>query len=281
MNFLKEKVPWWIKMVLKITTGKLGLTSFFLRIKIFDYGKDGYGREFQVFNKHFSAVKKYLPENDFVVLELGPGYSISSAVFTNCFGGKFTYLVDQGDFVGKKHKDKKVASLLKFLENKGIKCNRDINYKYLTNGLKSLKEIPSSSVNFVFSNAVLEHIKKDEFIPTIKEIKRVLQDGGVCSHEVDLRDHLGRSLSHLRFSEEFWERDTIYNSGFYTNRLRFSEMIKIFKDIGFKYEIIDLQKFRKFPISKSKINSKFKDFSEDDLLVSSFQILLFRDEKAE
>lgn len=281
MSFLKEKVPWWIKMVFKMTTGKLGLTPFFLKTRIFDYGEDSLEREFQVFNKHFWAVKKYLPRNDFVVLELGPGYSISSAVFTNCFGGKFTYLVDQGDFVDKKHKDKKVTSLRKFLENKGIKCNRDINYQYLTNGLQSLKEIPSSSVNFVFSNAVLEHIREEEFVPTMEEIKRVLQGGGVCSHEVDLRDHLGKSLNHLRFSENFWRRDIIYNSGFYTNRLRFSEMVKIFKDVGFRYKIIALQKFGNLPIKKEGLDRKFRDFSEDDLLVSSFQILLFLDRRAE
>ncbi|GAI53551.1 unnamed protein product, partial [marine sediment metagenome] len=45
------------------------------------------------------------------------------------------------------------------------------------------------------------------------------------------------------------------------------------------YNIIDLKKFNKLPINKSKINSRFKDFSENDLLVSSFQILLFRNEK--
>lgn len=268
-------------MNLKIIIGKLGLTSFFLKTKIFDCGKNSFEREFQVFNKHFLAARKYLPENDFVVLELGPGYSISSAVFTSCFGGKFTYLVDQEDFVDEKHKNKKIASLLNFLENKGIKCNRDINYKYLTNGLQSLKEIPSSSVDFIFSNAVLEHIKKDEFIPTIKETKRVLKESGVSSHDVDLRDHLGKSLNHLRFSENFWRRDIIYNSGFYTNRLRFSEIIKVFKDLGFKYEIVDLQKFNSLPISKDKFDRKFRDFSEDDLLVSSFQTLFFLDGKAE
>ena len=281
MNFLKERIPWWMKMAFKITAEKLGLTSFFKKNKIFDCGKDSVEREFQVFNKHFLVAKRYIPENDFVILELGPGYSISSAVFTSCFGGKFTYLVDQGNFINEKNKEKKVASVLKLLEDKKIKCDCDINYRYLTNGLYSLKEIPSNSVDFIFSNAVLEHVKKDEFVPIITESKRVLKERGVSSHEVDLRDHLGKSLNHLRFSEEFWKRDVIYNSGFYTNRLRFSEMIKIFKDVGFRYEIIDLQKFSKLPISKNRLDSKFKDLSKDDLLVSSFQTLLFQDGKVE
>jgi SAM-dependent methyltransferase len=279
MNLLKEKLPWWAKMISKMIIGRLGLTNLFLKLRIFDHGKNDFEREFQVFNKHFLAVKNHIPKNDFVVLELGPGYSFSSAVFVHCFGGKLTYLVDQGDFVNKNHECRRFTALIEFLKNKGIKSRGGINYKYLTDGLQSLKRITSNSIDFIFSNAVIEHIKKNEFVPIMIELKRILKENGVCSHEIDLKDHLEKSLEHLRFSEEFWERDIVYNSGFYTNRFRFSEIIKIFKDLGFKYKLIDLKKFNKLPINNKKINIRFRNLPESDLLISSFQILLFKNEE--
>ncbi len=39
------------------------------------------------------------------------------------------------------------------------------NIIYLTEGLKSLREVPDASVDFLFSNTVLEHIRLKEFFP--------------------------------------------------------------------------------------------------------------------
>ena len=51
-----------------------------------------------------------------------------------------------------------------------LKCNAE----YLVDGLKSLCEIKSNSLDFVFSHSVLEHIRKNDFISTILELKTIL-----------------------------------------------------------------------------------------------------------
>jgi len=60
----------------------------------------------------------------------------------------------------------------------------------------------------------LEHIRKKEFVDTIIETKRILKPNGICSHEIDLRDHLNESLNNLRFSENFGNLISLLNQDF-------------------------------------------------------------------
>ena len=80
------------------------------------------------------------------------------------------------------------------------------NSLYLTNGLGDLKKIKSGSIDFIFSQAVLEHIRLNEFNETIKQLYRVLKIDGTSSHQIDLRDHLSENLNNLRFSKKFGSR---------------------------------------------------------------------------
>ena len=61
----------------------------------------------------------------------------------------------------------------------------------LTNGLESWSEIEDESIDFIFSQAVLEHIPKNDFRQTMIECHRILKQNGVISHTIDLKDHLG------------------------------------------------------------------------------------------
>lgn len=62
-----------------------------------------------------------------------------------------------------------------------------MNTEYLTSGLNSLKSIPSNSVDFIWSHAVLEHVRRAEFQETMKELRRIVRQDGVVSHRTDLR----------------------------------------------------------------------------------------------
>ena len=99
---------------------------------------------------------------------------------------------------------------------------------YLTAGLASLRELPSHSVDFAWSHAVLEHIRHRDFAATLRELRRVLVAHGCASHQVDLKDHLGGSLNNLRFASRWWEAEWLARSGFYTNRIQFTEMMRVF-----------------------------------------------------
>ena len=105
--------------------------------------------------------------------------------------------------------------------------------QYLTDGTRSLEQLTSSSIDYCFSNAALEHISKCDFTKMADEFFRILKSDGVCLHRVDLKDHLGGGLNKLRFSEATWEGAFFRNSDFYTNRIRFGEMVRIFKQAGF------------------------------------------------
>ena len=63
-------------------------------------------------------------------------------------------------------------------------------------------------------------------------------------------------------------------SGFYTNRIRYSEMLAIFKKAGFKVDVTIIETWDKLPIPRSKLSYDFRDLSDEDLCVSVFDVLL-------
>ena len=150
------------------------------------------------------------------------------------------------------------------------KCNA----RYFTDGINSLRKIPSESVDFIFSQAVLEHVRKAEFSEMMREMRRIIKPDGVCSHSVDLKDHLGGALNNLRFSEPLWESDFMAKSGFYTNRIRFDDMLNIFSNEGFLVDIISVERWEELPTPRSRMTKKFRNLSDEQLLVSDFVVVL-------
>jgi len=248
---MKKYVPWPVKMAIKLACSVFGLTKAFQKMHIFEQGHHDPEKSIEIFNQHFKKAKKYL-DKDFTVLELGPGYSLNTAVIARHYGARFTYLIDKGDF-GKKD----LTPILNLLNRE----DHDVQYKYMTEGLESLRQIPDKTVDFVFSHVVLEHIIKNELLDTLKELRRITKDNGVHSHTIDLRDHLNSSLNHLKFSEETWESNIFRNSGFYTNRIRYNEMLELFEKAGFEYKIL--------------MKDKFKGIKDKNLCIAGFHVLLF------
>jgi hypothetical protein len=146
--------------------------------------------------------------------------------------------------------------------------------QYMTSGLSSLRTIPDQWVDFVWSQAVLEHIKRAEFLDTMRELRRVIRNDGVCSHRVDLKDHLGDALNHLRFSERLWESDFMASSGFYTNRIRYSEMLRLFQQSGFDVKVVNVDRWDGLPTPRARLAAGFRQLPEDELCVSGFDVVL-------
>ena len=145
---------------------------------------------------------------------------------------------------------------------------------YLVKGIDSLKKIPSASVDWMFSQAVLEHILKCDFLPLMHELRRIMKPEGMCSHRVDLRDHLGSALNNLRFSEKVWESDWMAKSGFYTNRIRFKEMCRAFDQAGFAVEVLKKEYWEKLPTDRKYLSKSYRSLSDEELLVKDFDVLL-------
>ncbi len=145
---------------------------------------------------------------------------------------------------------------------------------YLVDGLVSLRQIPQNSVNFVFSNAVLEHVRLHEFEDTIRALFKLQTPGGVASHTIDLKDHLAHSLNSLRFSQRLWESDLFSRSGFYTNRLRARQIVEIFEIAG--YEVLEQRpkKWDGMPLPTKKLHKDYADLPQDDLLTKGLDITM-------
>jgi len=146
-----------------------------------------------------------------------------------------------------------------------------IDYRF--EGLQSLRRLPDASIQMVFSQAVLEHVARSEFSQVLSELYRIVEAGGVGSHVIDFKDHLGASLNSLRFSERFWETGLVYRSGFYTNRYRKSQAIEMFESAGWQVSVVSEKRWDCLPLSRSRLHEHFQKLPEDDLLCGSLTLL--------
>jgi SAM-dependent methyltransferase len=245
---------------------------------------------FAVVEKHFARAAGARDHEGGVVLEIGPGDSICSAMVAYAFGATASYLVDAGRFA--REDGKTYKRMAAYLSGQGCTVPRlaepitvegvlaSCNAKYLTGGLTSLRTLPKESVDVVWSHHVLEHIRRGEFTDVMREVRRILRPGGVCSHTVDLKDNLGDALNNLRFSARVWESPFMARSGFYTNRLRYSEMMDIFNRTGFVAESVEVRRWDELPTPREKLSQEFRRFSDEDLRVYEFEVLLRRGQAA-
>ncbi len=275
------KLHWRLRIIIKIMFSQLPVNYAFWRtLGLFRHGKmDHVPYALKVFKERAADAGVLETLAGKTVLEIGPGDSISSGIIAFSYGAS-SILVDSGNFASKDivfykkliHKldlEKKLGEIASY-NSLVDQCN----VTYLTDGLNSLKKLPDASIDFIFSQAVLEHISLNEFSDFIHQTKRVLREGGICSHCVDLKDHLGGSLNNLVFNASVWESEFFRSSGFYTNRLRFSEMMRIFESAGFKPLVIRKSLWGALPTKLSSMSPEFRDFGLDDLLVSQFDVIL-------
>ena len=286
LSKIKRVVPWWLRIGIKIIVSRLpmiGGYSFWQDFGLFRHGSmDDMNYSYRVFSEHMEKSKAH-PLAGKVLIEIGPGDGLSTAVIAASYGAS-SVLIDEGDFVAKD--TNYLIKLCSFLEKKGltppniktkdsvddilVKCNS----KYLTNGIKSFSDISEESIDIIFSQAVLEHVNRLDFFKMAEECFRVCKSKGVCSHQVDLRDHLGGGLNNLRFSNKVWESDFFKKSGFYTNRIQYDEVIKMFKEVGFTCNELAVNRWNELPLPKNKLSNEFKDLSMENLRVKSFDIVL-------
>ena len=283
---MKRVFPWWAKIIIKAMLSRMPLRySFFARIGLFRHGKmDNSRYALQIFRRHFERSEFSKKEGGFVALELGPGDSFVSAIIANAYGASKCYMVDAGNFAV--DGIKVYQRLLENLQSVGIGVGEaadcasveelleQVGGIYLTNGLQSLCVIPDDSVDFIWSQAVLEHVRLEEFDETMNELWRILRPNGVASHRVDLKDHLGGALNNLRFSTRTWESDWMAKSGFYTNRIRYSDMIDRFEAAGFDVGVLQVDKWDHLPIQRESMSNVFLEHSDDELCISGFDVIL-------
>lgn len=278
-------LPWRIRVLGKIVLSRLPVSySLWKRIGLFEHGAMNQPRyALGVVAEHMRK-SGILPScRDFVALELGPGDSLFSGLVAHAMGAVTTYSVDAGCFATmslENYRDMEgylAAQGLSIPDTSAVKSTQELlaayGIRYLTSGLRSFEQLADASVDFLWSHATLEHVRRSEFMGLAKEMRRVLRRTGVASHQVDLRDHLGGALNNLRFSERAWESRFMSRSGFYTNRIGYSEMLALMGQAGFEIEVTEVIRWEVLPTPRRKMAPEFRERSLDDLLVQGFHML--------
>lgn len=298
MKSVKAVVPWWLKIGAKIVLARLPVPyAWWKGLGLFEHGDMNQPqRALETFLEHArvanilggeDAVPQLRTQGDsFTVLELGPGDSLFTAVIARSLGASKAWLVDAGSFATMAIQP--YAKLIDYLRQQGFQLSKvaspqtvggllkDCHAEYLNDGVRSLAQVPSSSVDYCFSNAVLEHVPKEDFALFALELSRLMKPDGVSVHRVDLKDHLGGSLNNLRFAGATWEGSLFRKSGFYTNRIRFGEIIALFSRLGFDCQLPRVVRWDALPTPRAKLDTAFRDLADEDLLVSGFDIVLRR-----
>jgi hypothetical protein len=286
----RASIPWWFRIGAKLVLARVPVPyALWRRASLFRHGKmDRIEYARGVFANHWECVRPAFgaAPRPLACLELGPGDSLYSAMVARAHGFERIHLVDAGRFARwdpgsyRRAADQLRADGLPAPELADVSTATEYLARcggvYLTNGLVSLRAVPSGSVHFAWSHAVLEHVRSEEVLPTLRELRRVMAPAGACSHRVDLQDHLGGGLHHLRFSRAVWESPAFgRRSGFYTNRLRFGAFLELFGEAGFRVEVREVDRWNSLPIVRERLDPEFRALPEAELRVSGFHVLLF------
>lgn len=292
----RGRVPWWVRIALKIVMARLPVPyRWWKRVRLFEHGTMdrpevavntllAHARTAGLIDDS-GAVPRFATRPNMTMLEIGPGDSLASGIVAAALGVERSVLIDAGDFAT--HDLEVYRRLVDQLATAGHQlppgggAARDLDallqacgVSYLTNGVDSLAALPAASVDFCFSNAVLEHVPKAEFERFARELRRVLRPGGVCVHRVDFKDHLGGALNNLRFSESMWEGRLFTGSGFYTNRIRPRAMCRLFEAAGWRCEAVREQRWPALPTARAAMHREFSDLPDEELLVSDMDLRL-------
>lgn len=168
--------------------------------------------------------------------------------------------------------------LLERLKNSPREFMSQMGIEYRAPCDASITGLPDASVDCHLSVTVFEHIPPQVLSAILVEGRRLLKDTGAAIHFIDPSDHFqhqDKSISRtnfLRFSAAEWER-IAGNPFAYTNRLRASELVRLFEEAGFrvtrKETAVDPQGLRDgFPLHPS-----FAGFDLDDLCTTTVNLL--------
>lgn len=209
---------------------------------------------------HFNNFKKYNyndlnPENC-RYYEFGSGYDLVIPIGIRLLGFKDLTCIDIRELVFpelindsvkrlKKYKDKFVenSELLKNVPSINENNFRDVlndnfQIKYIAPLDARKTGIESDSIDFILSNATMEHIPEKSLPDIMKECYRILKPGGIMSNAIDYRDHWSffdseiSVYNYLQYSETEFEK--LNPSIMYQNRMRHKDYMKIISDTGFK-----------------------------------------------
>jgi SAM-dependent methyltransferase len=96
-------------------------------------------------------------------------------------------------------------------------------------------ELPDASIDYIYTNDVLEHIPKEEIKDILIECRRILLPGGIMAFGIDYEDHCRDKnippYYFLQFPLDTWNK--MYPPGGH-NRMRHIDYKYLFEETGFE-----------------------------------------------
>jgi hypothetical protein len=122
-----------------------------------------------------------------------------------------------------------------------------MNIEYIPNLDARNTLIKDNTIDYYFSNNVLEHIESNLINEILYEQKRITKNNGLMINYIDYGDHFSHtddsisSLNFLQYSTNEWSR--YGDSKFiYMNRLRHDDFEDIFKKLKYKNKYVEISK---------------------------------------
>ena len=150
--------------------------------------------------------------------------------------------------------------------------------EYLAPCDASASGLAAGSIDCHISNTVFEHIPAAVLSAILVEGHRLMKDDGVAVHFIDPSDHFQHqdaSISRtnfLRFSAEEWDR-IAGNPFAYTNRLRRSELVRIFSDAGLPPSREECHVDSEGLADDFPLHPMYADFDREDLCTLTVNLL--------
>lgn len=272
-------VPWWVKLGLKLGLAAIGIHG--ARARAIGLARPSFDARDPA--KLLGGPPAWIGEatqlmgrRPRTMLEVGPGRMVLRAPVLAGLGLEHIWFIDPADSApAEAAAYQQVAALAR---GQGLpvpdlagctdraavlqRCHATL----LHGGPSALGAIPDGVIDLVVSEAVLEHVRRDEMGPLLAQLRRVTAPDGIGLHRIDFQDHLGGGLQHLRFSDGFWASPLVGRAGIYVNRLGLSAMVGRFRRAGFQVEVPEAMVWGRRPRGPARPHPEAMRPAADDLV---------------
>lgn len=262
---------------------------------------DEFKEKISTVKTHFKNFQEYGKTNitESVYYEIGAGYDMVIPISMSLLGFKKLICIDVrkltfplllNDAVQKIQIIEDAEIKLSDLQ-KGVKFTNKNTYEVFKELFSIYYQAPAdarntffkeNSVDYVLTNAVMEHIPTEILGDIMKETFRVMKKGAIMSNVIDYKDHFAyfdsniSFYNYLQFTEEEWSK--MNPSIMFQNRLRHKDYLKFIKDAGFEIvkEELAYPDEKLFSVLKNlKLSKYFSDkYTLDELKILGSQLVL-------
>lgn len=272
-------VPWWVKLGAKLGLAAIGIHGG--RARVFGIARHSFAATDPA--KLLSPPQAWMEQAEALigrrpraVLEIGPGGMVVRAPVLAGLGARRIWFADPADSAPLQTAPYAAAAALARAHgvpapdlagcrDRGAVLAR-CHATLLIGGPAALAAIPDGSIDLVVSEAVLEHVRREDLVPLLLQLRRVTAPDGIGLHAIDFQDHLGGGLQHLRFSDAFWASPLVGRAGIYVNRLGLSSMVGRFRRAGFLVTVAEAVVWDRRPTGPARPHPEAMRPAADDLV---------------